>query len=110
MPLQTTTAAAAASTTYNTYVDETCHSDLLENQIASLEAKIVFVGGKVDHYARLVNLKTIREFSRREDPPSTAVFKATRCLTLILKAFVSMDSSFKQIKDEEVFLKWERIQ
>lgn len=43
-------------------------------------------------------------------PPSTAYLKAGRCLSLLLKALTGMDEDFRQIKDEEVFKEWDKIQ
>ena len=43
-------------------------------------------------------------------PPSTGYLKAGRCLSLLLKAFTGMDEDFRQIKDEEEFKDWDKIQ
>jgi len=89
-----------------TFIDQTEKEDLEEPALANLrkfQTLLVFVGGKIDHYARLVTLRKVREFSYHEKPSSTAYHKAGRCLCLIMKAFTCMDNNFRQIKEEELF-------
>jgi hypothetical protein len=62
------------------------------------------VGVKLDCYSKLIDIDQVREFSRYDEQPSTAVCKAMRTLCLLLKALTQMNRAFKQIKDDEVFL------
>ena len=64
----------------------------------------------MDVYCQLVSHETIRELGQGEQPVSSAAMKAMRCLCLLLKAFTGLDPSFRQIKDEETFSDWEKIQ
>ena len=57
-----------------------------------------------------MSIKDVKEFSFMGKPPSTAYLKAGRCLSLLLKAFTCMDDEFRQIKDEELFKDWDKIQ
>ena len=65
------------------------------SNLRKYQTRLVYVGGKIDHYARLVTLKKVREFSYSEKPQSTAFMKAGRSLCLLLKAFTCMDESFR---------------
>ena len=80
------------------------------SNLRKYQTRLVYVGSKIDHYARLVTLKKIREFSYQEKPLSTAYLKAGRSLCLLLKAFTCMDDSFRQIKEDETFADWGKIQ
>ena len=57
-----------------------------------------------------MTLRKVREFSNHDKPKSTAYAKAGRCLCLLLKAFTPMDETFRQIKEEETFSDWEKVQ
>lgn len=68
------------------------------------------MGKKIDYYARFVTIRKIREFSQHEKPGSTAYLKAGRALCLLMKAFTCMDNNFRQIKEDEIFEAWTKIQ
>ena len=94
------------------FIDQT-DADAEEPALANLrifQTRLIYVGKKIDYYARFVTLKKVREFSNHEKPGSTAYMKAGRSLCLILKAFTCMDNNFRQIKEDEVFSDWTKIQ
>ena len=94
-----------------TFIDQT-EDDKEEPALANLrtfQSRLVYVGSKIDEYARLVTVKAVRGFSHHERPASTAYMKAGRSLCLLLKAFTCMDNSFRQIKEDELFQDWSKI-
>jgi len=74
------------------------------------QSRLLFLGSKIDFYQRQVTLKLVRSFSQSERPACTAFLKAGRSLCLLLKAFTCMDDDFRQIKEEETFGEWSKIQ
>ena len=78
------------------FIDQTEDED--EPALANLrkfQSKLVYVGGKIDYYAKLVTLKKVRDFSNDPQPSQTAYLKAGRTLCLLLKAFTCMDNNFR---------------
>ena len=65
---------------------------------------------KILAYANLISLKKIRETSKHTQMPSNSLFKALRTLCLLLKAFTCMNAEHRQIKDDEMFTEWDKVQ
>ena len=78
------------------FIDQTEDEDepALVN-LRKFQNKLVYVGEKIEFYAKYVNIKKVREFSNEQKPQQTAYMKAGRTLCLLLKSFTCMDNSFR---------------
>jgi hypothetical protein len=62
------------------------------SKLQKLQKALSFAASKIESFSNQITIESVRSFSlMTEKAPSTAFFKAGRCLCLMLKALTAMD-------------------